>query len=89
MSCVFVSVCLYEISADFGEFYPAGRNKFQVSLFINLFLLILQNTTIIPYKPLSPGQTDSFWTCVQLAFRLATHLHRLALTLVELKFGRK
>ena len=40
-----------------------------------------------------------FWTCVQLAFRLATHLRGLVwtcddlrglvLTLVELKFGRK
>ena len=30
-----------------------------------------------------------FWTCVQLAFRLATHLRGLAWTLVELKFGRK
>ena len=30
-----------------------------------------------------------FATCVRLAFRLATHLRGLALTLVELKFGRK
>ena len=30
-----------------------------------------------------------FWTCVQLVFRLATHLRGLALTLLELKFGRK
>ena len=30
-----------------------------------------------------------FWTCVQLAFPLATHLRRLALTLVELKFVLK
>ena len=30
-----------------------------------------------------------FWICVQLAFRLATTWRRLALTLVELKFGRK
>ena len=27
--------------------------------------------------------------CVQLGIRLATHLNRLALTLVELKFARK
>ena len=45
-------------------------------------------------KALSPGQTDSqvdasqrtFSTCVQLAFRLATHLN--VLTCAEVHFGR-
>ena len=47
------------------------------------------------FSLLSPGQTDSqvdtsfSATCVRLAFRLATHLRGLALTLVELKFVRK
>ena len=39
---------------------------------------------------LSPGQTDSqVDESFRLAFLLATHLRRLALTLVELKFVRK
>ena len=45
----------------------------------------------VSLKPWPNGLASrrKFWTCVQLAFRLATHLRRLALTLVELKFGRK
>ena len=41
---------------------------------------------------LSPGQINGlasrckFWTCVQLVFRLATHLHRLATTCVDLRW---
>ena len=52
-------------------------------------------------KPSPNGLTSprTFWTCVQLAFHVAAHLPRLAstcddlrglaLTLAELKFGRK
>ena len=45
----------------------------------------------IKLKPWPNGLASrrKFWTCVELAFPLATHLRGLALTLVELKFGRK
>ena len=59
------------------------------------YLLILAGKMTLIYKAL--GQRDSqvdasqrkFSTCVQLAFRLATHLRWLAMTLVELKFVHK
>ena len=50
----------------------------------------------LPSRTWAAGQTDSqvdgnqrkFWTCLQFAFRLATHLRWLALTLVGLRFVR-
>ena len=41
----------------------------------------------INFKPWPNGLASrrKFWTCVQLAFRLATHLSRLATTCVELR----
>ena len=41
----------------------------------------------IDVKPWPNGLASrrKFWTCVQLAFRLATHLHRLATTCMDLR----
>ena len=52
----------------------------------NFFVPSHQESLLESLKPWPNGLASlrKFWTCVQLAFRLATHLRGLALTLVEL-----
>ena len=56
---------------------------------VNSYQLQLIKLNVYKPRPNGLASRRKFWTCVQLAFRLATHLRRLALALVELKFGGK